>query len=128
MNQTVAQNEITTIQSKIQSLNYKTGITGKLQNRDDELENIKIVVPLKYLSKFFRNLDIPLTNSEVSLNLKWSKNCVLTSKATREADPDADPAVPAINNLTNAEFSIADCRLYVPVVTLSVENENKLLN
>ena len=106
--------------------NYKTGIAGKLQNNEDELENIKIVVPLKYLSKFFRNLDIQLINSEVSLDLKWSKNCVLTSKATREADPDADTAVPGINNPTNTEFSITDCKLFVPVVTLSVENENKL--
>ena len=61
----------------------------------------------------------------MSLNLKWSKNCVLTSKATRAAGPD--PAViSTINSPTNAEFSITDCKLYVPVVTLSVENENKL--
>ena len=71
-------------------------------------------------------MDIPLINSEVSLDLKWSKNCVLTSKATRETDSDADPVVLAINSPTNAEFSITDCKLYVPVVTLSVENENKL--
>ena len=51
------------------SFNYKTGITGKLENNEDELENIKIVVPLKYLSKFFRNLDIPLINAKVSLDL-----------------------------------------------------------
>ena len=62
----------------------------------------------------------------MSLDLKWSKNCVLTSKATRETDSDADPVVLAINSPTNAEFSITDCKLYVPVVTLSVENENKL--
>ena len=71
-------------------------------------------------------MDIPLINSEVSLDLKWSKNCVLTSKATRETDSDADPVVLAINSPTNAEFSITDCKLYVPVVTLSAENENKL--
>ena len=109
-----------------ESFNYKTGIIGKLQNNEDELENIKIVVPLKYLSKLFRNLYMSLINSEVSLDLKWSKNCVITSKATREADPDADPAVPGINNPTNAEFSITDCKLYVHVVTLTVENENRL--
>ena len=109
-----------------ESFNYKTGIVGKLQNSEDELENIKIVVTLKYLSKFFRNLGIPLINSEVSLDLKWTRNCVLTSKATREADPDADPAVLGINSPTNADFPITDCKLYVPVVTLNVENENKL--
>ena len=62
----------------------------------------------------------------MSLDLKWSKNCVLTSKGTRQGDPDADPLVLAINSPTNAEFSITDCKLYVPVVTLSAENENKL--
>ena len=58
--------------------------------------------------------------------MKWSKNCALTTKVTREADPDADPPVLAIKNLTDAQFLITDCKLYVPVVTLSSENENKL--
>ena len=59
--------------------------------------------------------------------LTWSKNCVITSKATREADPDADPAIAGINNRTNAVFKISDCKLYVPVVTLSAEDDDKLL-
>ena len=46
---------------------------------------------------------------------------------TRDADPDADPAVAGINNPTNAVFKITDCKLYVPVVTLSAEDDNKLL-
>ena len=82
---------------------------------------------LKYLGNFWRTLDIPLINCEVSLTLTWSENCVIASKATREADPDADPAVAGINNPTNAIFKITDCKLYVPVVTLSAENDNKLL-
>ena len=61
------------------------------------------------------------------MNLTWSKNCVLTSKATRDDDPDADPAVDEINNPTNATFKITDCKLYVPVVALPVENDNKIL-
>ena len=52
---------------------------------------------------------------------------IVTSKATREADPDADPAVAGINNPTNAVFKIKDTKLYLPVVTLSAENYNKLL-
>ena len=68
-----------------------------------------------------------LINCEVSLTLTWSENCVVTSKATGAADPDADPAVAAINNPTNAVFKITDCKLHVPVVTLSAENDNKLL-
>ena len=59
--------------------------------------------------------------------LTWSGNCVITSKATREADPDADPAVAGINNPTNATFKITDTQLYLPVVILSAENDNKIL-
>ena len=86
-------------------------------------------MPLRYLSKSFRALDIPLINCEISLDLRWNKNCVLTSKATRNqiAAQDDKLLVPAINNPTNAEFLITDCKLYVPVVTLSAGNENKLL-
>ena len=83
-------------------------------------------MPLKYLGNFWRTLDIPLINCEVSLILTWSENCVITSKATREADPDADPAADEINNPTNETFKINDTKLYVPVVTLSAENDNKL--
>ena len=50
--------------------------------------NVKIVVPLKYLSNFWRNLNIPLINCEVELILTWFKNCVLISKSTRDADYD----------------------------------------
>ena len=106
--------------------NYKTSLTGKLEGNNTELENIKIAVPLKHLSKFFRSLKIPLINCDVSLDLKWSENCVLTSKAYREADPDADPAVVGINNPTNAEFTFTDCKLYVPVVSLPALHENIL--
>ena len=63
----------------------------------------------------------------MSLTLTWSENCVITRKATREADPDADPAVAGMNNPTNAILKITDCKFYVPVVTLSAENDNKLL-
>ena len=69
-----------------------------------------------------------LINCEVPLTLTWSENCVVTSKATRQTDPDADPAVAGINHATNAVFkSTTDCKLYVQVVTLSAEVDNKLL-
>ena len=82
---------------------------------------------MKHLSNFWTALDIPLINCQVSLTLIWSENCVITSKATREADPDANPAVDKINNPTNATFKIKDTKLYVPVVTLAAENDNKIL-
>ena len=58
--------------------------------------------------------------------LTWSKNCLLTqSKATRDADPDADPVVAAIENPANATFKITGTKLHVSVVTLSTENDEK---
>ena len=68
-----------------------------------------------------------ISKCEITSFLTWSRNCVITSKATREAGPDADPAVAGINNPTNTVFEITDCKLFVPVVTLSVENDNNLL-
>ena len=51
--------------------------------------DIKVVVPLKDLSKFWRSLNIPLINCEVELILTWFKNCVLIDELTSEADYDA---------------------------------------
>ena len=106
---------------------YKTSITGKLENKNVEKDDVEIVMPLKHLSNFWKTLNMPLISCEISLNLTWSENCVLTSKATRDAYPDADPPVAAVNNPTNATSKITDRKLYVPVVILSAENNSKLL-
>ena len=108
------------------SFDYKTSITGKLEVINVEKDDMEIAVLLKYLNKFWRTLEIPLINCEVSLTLTCSENCVITSKATREADPDADPAVAGTNYPTNATFKIKDTKVYVPVVTLSPEDDNQL--
>ena len=84
-------------------------------------------MPLKYLSSFWRSLNIPLINCNVELILTWFNNCVLISKATREADYDADPVIYETDNPENAIFEIKDTKLYVPVITLSKENDTKLL-
>ena len=55
------------------------------------------------------------------------KNCVLTDRLTREADYDADPNDCEIDNPENAIFEIKDTKLYVPVVSLSKENDTELL-
>ena len=89
--------------------------------------NVKIVVPLKYLSNFWRSLNIPLINCEVELILTWFKNCVLIDKITRDADYNIDLNVREINNPEDAIFQITDKKLYVPVVTLSKESDIKLL-
>ena len=52
------------------SFDYKTDLVRKLEGKNRELENIKITVPIKYLSKFFRSLEIPLINCEIYLDLK----------------------------------------------------------
>ena len=85
--------------------------------------NTDIVVPLKYLSNFWKTLDIPLINCDVSLILTWSENCVLTDIKTRIARGTRV----AINAPTNATFKITDVKLYVPVVTFSTENDETLL-
>ena len=73
-----------------------------------------------------RALHIQLINCEINIFLTWSKNCVITSKATRDADLDANPAVAAVNNLTDPIFEIKDTKLYVSVVTLSTEDDSTL--
>ena len=72
-------------------------------------------------------LNIPLINCEVELILNWLKNCMLIRKATRNANYGVDLNVHEINNPENATFQITDTKLYVPVVTLSKENDRKLL-
>ena len=89
--------------------------------------NAKVVVPLKYLSNFWKSLNIPLINCELELILTWFKNCVLIDKLTTKADYDDKSDVYEIDNPENAIFQITDAKLYVPVVTLSKENDTKLL-
>ena len=76
--------------------------------------NVKIVVPLKYLSNYFRSLEMPLTNCKIKLNLTWKKKCILSTGGG------------------DAVFIINDTKMYVLVVTLSkednkdfIEQENK---
>ena len=91
--------------------------------------NVKIVVPLKYLSNFWRSLNIPLINCEAELILTWFKNCVLINKSTKYVDYNADPIVYEFDNPEDIIiiFQITDTKLYVPVVTLSKENDINLL-
>ena len=123
------------------SFKYKTNITGKTSNANREnsknteqgnkktKKNLEIVVPFKHLSNFWRSLDMPLINCEVSLTLTWSEKCVLTditTHAARAAEGD-NPARPAINAPTRATFKITERKLYLPVVTLSTEDDKNFL-
>ena len=91
-------------------------------------KKVEIAVPLEHLSNFWKTLDIPLINCEVFLALSLSANCVITSLEKRlvTAAQRDNPAV-YDDSPTNATFKITDCTLYVPVVTLSAENDNNLL-
>ena len=124
--------------TNFESFKYKSSITGKtsIANQNGEnseqrntktKKNLKIVVPLKHLSNFWRTLDMLLINCEVSLTLTWSGSFVLTditTKTARAAQGD-NPARPAINVPTNVTFQIADTKLHVPVVSLSTENDKR---
>ena len=78
--------------------------------------NLKVVVPLKYLNNFFRSLEMSLINCKIKLNLTWKKECVLST-----LDDDAG------NPENNAVFIINDTKLYVPVVTLSKEDNKDFI-
>ena len=84
----------------------------------EQKKGVKIAVPLKYLSNFWRSLEMPLINCKVELSLRWIENCVLTAAAV------GDNA-----NLTGADsatFETTDGKLYVPIVTLPAEDNAKL--
>ena len=88
-------------------------------------QKIELAIPLKYLGNFWRALNIPLISCKVFLELKWNKNCVITSLEQRQVD--ARPPVVRDVAPTGATLGITDCKLYVPVATLSKDDEIKLL-
>ena len=70
------------------------------------------MVPLKHLRNFWRTLEMPLINCEFNLTLTWSEDCVIIYP-----------------NFANqiATFTITEANLYVPLVTLSTQDNAKLL-
>ena len=98
-------------------LKYKANLIINT-NADGTMKGVKIAVSLKYLSNFWRSLEMPLINCKVELSLKWIENCVLTSAAIG-ANANATGA-------DSATFKITDAKLYVPIVTLSAEDNAKL--
>ena len=81
------------------SLDYKANfIEGGVTQNNLTKNGVKIFVPLKYLSNFWRSLNITLINCEVELILTWFKSCALISKATREANYGANTVVRKIDN------------------------------
>ena len=101
---------------------YKTKLLGNTV--EDEANGIlkyaKIAVLLEYFSNFWRSLKIPLINCKVGLKLNWTKYCVLTAAGNENVINDND-------NANNIIFTIKDTKLYVPVVTLPIRDNQKLL-
>ena len=82
-----------------------TGVTGERGTK-----SVKIMVPLKYLSNFWRILEIPLIKCEINLILTWSDKCVLS------------------NGTKATTFAITDTKLYVPVVTLFEKKDDRTVH
>ena len=83
------------------SFKYKSSL---ITNRN----SVKIAVPLKYLSNFWRSLEMSLINCKVELSLTCDPNCVLS------------------NLVGDSTFTITGAKLYVPIVTFSTEDNAKL--
>ena len=92
------------------SFDYKIKLLGNQEVANNiARRNVEIVVPLKYLSKFFRSLEMPFINCKIKLNLTWKKECIFS------------------NQRGDAVFIINDTKLYVPVVTLSKEDNKDFI-
>ena len=100
--------DVTTADSS--SFKYKSSILGDsvADGANGALKDTKIVVPLKYLSNFFRSLEMPLINCKIHLKLNWTKDCIMFSVAGATT------------------FKISNTKLYIPFVTLSTKDNVNL--
>ena len=86
---------------------FKMKITGNIPAIDN-LKNVGIAASLKYLSNFWRTLEMPLISFEINLILTWSKYYVISSTTGK------------------TKFAVTCTKLYVPIVTLSSRDSAKL--
>ena len=113
------------------SFDYETNITGSTPINNNTLDT-EVVVSLKYLSNFWRSLNLSLTNYETELDLPRLKDCKI-SEIFNTPEIDANPPAVLPNghapatSTTSALFQINSTKLYVPVVTLSINNSIKFL-
>ena len=91
------------------SFKYKSSFFKPLTAADNGVfKDVKIAVPLKYLSNFWRSLEMPLINCKIHLELNWTKDCVMST-------------------IADTTFEITNTKSYVPVVTLSSKDDVKLV-
>ena len=95
-----------------QSFKYKAALVGTtadaVNNTDNSVKDAEIIVPLKYLSKFWRSLEMPSISCRVYLELTWIEDCILSSAGAF------------------AKFVIKDAKLHFPIVTLSTKDSENL--
>ena len=95
-----------------ESFRYKANLvgntTGAIANTASSVKNTKLVVPLKYLSNFWRSLEMPLINCKIHLELNWIEDSILSSAGN------------------SPKFKIADAKLHVPIVALSTKDNVNL--
>ena len=92
------------------SFKYKSSFFKPLTAADNGVfKDVKIAVPLKYLSNFWRSLEMPLINCKIHLELYWSKDCVMS------------------NVVKATEFKITNTKLYVPIVIFPSKDNTKLV-
>ena len=102
-NSSTDDNNITHSILNSKSFDCKTNFMENRVTNNNLTKNVKIVVPLKNLSNFWRNLNI-LINCEVGLILTWFKNCVLIDKSSRDPNYNAYHIVYEIDNPEDAIF------------------------
>ena len=95
-----------------QSLKYKATFVGKtadaVNNTNRSVKTKTIVVPLNYLSNFWRSIEMPLIDCKIHLELNWIEDYFLSSAGN------------------SAKFKITDATLHVPIVTLFSKNNVNL--
>ena len=72
-------------------------------SKTSNIKDVEITVPLKYLSNFWRNIEMSLMNCQINLMLTWSSTCVIT------------------NSTCARILTITDTKLYVSVVTKAIK-------
>ena len=100
--------DIKSFKYKIKLLDTKAGQPAP-NNANGILKDTAIAAPLKYLSNFWRSLELPLINCKVKCKLEWTKYCVLPAAGTDNTNTSPHKII----------FTVKDIKLYVPVATSS---------
>ena len=90
----------------------------EVDGNNGTLKNATIAVPLKYLSNFWRPLEIALINCKIGLKLKWPQYCAFSAAGVDNNNPNSNDII----------FTIKDTKLCVPIVALSGKDSQKLSN